>query len=90
MKVEQFNVLLPEDLASRIHDAVEGGDYSSSSDIVREALLEWDRKRAYAGYSIDQLRALIAEGEASPIAPWEGAEAIIAEARRRGDRPAKA
>ena len=79
--VEKVSVALTQDMAVMVRQAVASGDYASSSEVVRDALRDWKAKRA--DRDIERLRALLAEGEASGSGPWEGVEAIKAEARRR-------
>ena len=43
--IEKVSIALPSDMLAMVKQAVEGGDYASSSEVVREALREWkDRK----------------------------------------------
>jgi antitoxin ParD1/3/4 len=44
--IERLTITLPSDMAAVIKDAVEGGDYASNSEVVREALRDWKTKRA--------------------------------------------
>ena len=83
MKIEKLSVALTEELADSIRGAVESGEYASSDDVVREALLEWEYKRSFGEHSLERLRALIAEAEASPSLPWPGTDAILSEIHRR-------
>ena len=80
-KVEKISIAFSEDMADTVRQAVESGEYSSLSDVVRDALLDWKAKRG-APLDVATLRRLLAEGEASGFGPWEGVEAIKAEARR--------
>ncbi|AQR73934.1 hypothetical protein BXU08_09995 [Sphingomonas sp. LM7] len=52
-------------------------------EVVRDALRGWQARRDAAQREVDRLRALIAEGEASPSLPWPGTEAILADIHRR-------
>jgi antitoxin ParD1/3/4 len=40
--IERLTITLPSDMAA----VVEGGDYASASEVVREALRDWKMKRA--------------------------------------------
>lgn len=42
--IERLTVTLPADMASRVKDAVAEGNYASTSEIVREALRDWELK----------------------------------------------
>jgi antitoxin ParD1/3/4 len=45
-EIERLTITLPSDMAAIVKDAVEGGDYASNSEVVREALRDWKMKRA--------------------------------------------
>lgn len=81
--VEKVSIALTQEMASMVRQAVESGEFASSSEVVRDALRDWKSKRAGTAREIEQLRQLIAEGHASGSGPWEGVELIITEARRR-------
>jgi len=49
METEKFSISLPKDMAQMIRRAVEGGRYSSNSEVIREAMRAWeDRERERA------------------------------------------
>ena len=56
--VEKISIALPPEMVSRVREAVESGEYSSSSEVVREALRDWSRKRRPQANSIDDLRRI--------------------------------
>jgi antitoxin ParD1/3/4 len=43
-------------MVSMVREAVEAGEYSSSSEVVREALREWSHKRSLREKGLDELR----------------------------------
>jgi antitoxin ParD1/3/4 len=43
-------------MVSMVREAVEAGEYSSSSEVVREALREWSHKRSLRERGLDELR----------------------------------
>ena len=45
-EIERLTITLPSGMAAIVKGAVEGGDYASSSDVVREALRDWKMKHA--------------------------------------------
>src|SRR5437773_3362987 len=47
--IEKVSIALPSDMLAMVKQAVEGGDYASSSEVVREALREWKARRAASG-----------------------------------------
>jgi antitoxin ParD1/3/4 len=60
--VEKLSIALTPDMAAVVREAVEGGDYASASEVVREALRDWKLKRAVEGEVIAELRRLWQEG----------------------------
>lgn len=81
--VEKVSVALTADMAVMLRQAVDSGEYASSSEVIRDALRDWKRKRAFAEAEIDELRRLVAEGLASGSAPWKGVEPTLAEVKQR-------
>lgn len=72
---KKVSISLTDEQARMIDEAVAGGDYASTSEVVREALRLW-RTRHVVGRLWD-------EGIASGLAdPHETIDDIIAEARR--------
>ncbi|WP_228014663.1 ribbon-helix-helix domain-containing protein [Fortiea sp. LEGE XX443] len=43
--VEKISVALTPEMAALVRNAVESGEYASSSEVIREALREWKQKR---------------------------------------------
>lgn len=60
--VEELTIALTPDMAEFVRDAVESGQYGSTSEAVGEALREWKERRENLGYTIEELRALVQEG----------------------------
>lgn len=60
-----MNVSLTPELESYVRDRVKSGQYSSSSEVIREALRV---KREYDQMKLLRLREMIAEGKASGVA----------------------
>ena len=58
--IERLTITLPSDMAALVKGAVEGGDYASNSEVVREALRDWKMKRAL---QLQELTALTADIE---------------------------
>ena len=61
-KIERLTITLPHDMAAVVKGAVEGGDYASSSEVVREALRDWKMKRALQLQELAALKADIDKG----------------------------
>jgi antitoxin ParD1/3/4 len=60
--IERMTITLPSDMAAEVKGAVEGGDYASSSEVVREALRDWKLKRAMQLQELALLKADIDRG----------------------------
>ncbi len=60
--IERLTITLPADMAALVKGAVEGGDYASSSEVVREALRDWKMKRALQLQELATLKADIDQG----------------------------
>ena len=54
--VEKVSIALPPEMVSMVRQAVEAGEYSSSSEVVREALRDWSHKRALREKGLEELR----------------------------------
>jgi antitoxin ParD1/3/4 len=61
-EIERLTITLPHDMAAVVKGAVEGGDYASSSEVVREALRDWKMKRALQLKEMEALKADIDKG----------------------------
>lgn len=60
--IERLTITLPADMAAIVKGAVEGGDYASSSEVVREALRDWKMKRALQLQELAALQGDIDKG----------------------------
>ena len=56
-EIERMTITLPSDMAAVVKGAVEGGDYASSSEVIREALHDWKMKRAPQRQELTSLKA---------------------------------
>ena len=88
-RVEKVSIALTQDMAAMVRQAVESGEYASSSEVVRDALRDWKAKRAQTEAKITELRRLIAEGHASGVADWEGGDALLAKIRKAASHSEK-
>jgi antitoxin ParD1/3/4 len=64
-KLERITVTMPEAMAAKMRAAVESGEYATTSEIVREALRDWNELQERRQIKLDRLSALIKEGEDS-------------------------
>ena len=60
--IERMTITMPADMAAVVKEAVDAGDYASTSEVVRDALREWKMKRAVQLQEIAALKADIDKG----------------------------
>lgn len=60
--LERLTVTMPTEMAAAIKLAVEGGEYSSTSEVVREAVREWKMRRQLMLSELASLKADIDQG----------------------------
>jgi len=83
---QKMSIALTEELAREVEAAVASGDYSTASEVVRDALRAWKRERGDRDAAIRRLRELWEEGLASgePVEMADDwAEDIIRRGRER-------
>jgi antitoxin ParD1/3/4 len=61
-EIQRLTITLPADMAAVIKGAVAGGDYATTSEVVREALRDWKLKRALQLQELAALKADIDKG----------------------------
>lgn len=61
-EIERLTITLPSDMAAIVKAAVQGGEYASSSEVVREALRDWKMKHALQLQELASLKADIDRG----------------------------
>ncbi|MGA2218259.1 MAG: type II toxin-antitoxin system ParD family antitoxin, partial [Terracidiphilus sp.] len=54
--VEKISIALPPEMVSLVRQAVETGEYASSSEVVRDALRDWTHRRTLRQQGIEELR----------------------------------
>jgi antitoxin ParD1/3/4 len=81
--IEKISVALTPEMAELVRQAVATGEYASNSEVIRDALREWKRRRHLQQEEIEELRRLWQEGIASGPGRLGDIEAIKHEARRR-------
>ncbi|MDZ4842142.1 MAG: type II toxin-antitoxin system ParD family antitoxin [Hyphomicrobium aestuarii] len=60
--MERLTITLTQDLATRVKEAVEGGQYGSVSEVMRQALRDWEMAEARRHAELASLRADIQVG----------------------------
>ena len=61
----KITISLPEEMLAEIKAAVEAGEYTNTSEAVRDALRHWRRSRTVFALNDEELKQLVAEGRAS-------------------------
>lgn len=56
--IQKVSIALPAEMVSIVREAVERGEYSSSSEVVREALRDWSHKRDLREKGLEELRSV--------------------------------
>ena len=60
--VEKLSIAVTPEMAALMRQAVEAGEYASTSEVVRDALRDWEYRRKQRDQAIIELRRLIQEG----------------------------
>src|SRR4051812_39084645 len=88
--IEKLSVALTSEQVASLKAAVDAGEYATTSEIVREAVRDWQLKRELRQQDLRRLRQLWDEGKASaPAEPVEFEPARL-DARRRSTERASA
>ena len=61
-EIERLTITLPAEMAATVWEAVDEGNYASSSEVIREALRDWKTKRALQLQELAALKADIDRG----------------------------
>ncbi|WP_237072755.1 type II toxin-antitoxin system ParD family antitoxin [Pseudaestuariivita rosea] len=84
--VERMTITMPSDMAETLRQTVAGGEYASTSEVVREALRDWTRSRDAELQDLEALRDAIKAGLDS--GPGRPADQVFTELRARyADKP---
>ncbi|HLH95188.1 MAG TPA: type II toxin-antitoxin system ParD family antitoxin [Xanthobacteraceae bacterium] len=87
--IQKVSVALTAEQVAALKAAVEAGEYATTSEIVREAIRDWQAKRELRQEDIRRLRQLWDEGKASgPAQPFD-IERTIARAEARFNKAQK-
>jgi antitoxin ParD1/3/4 len=62
MSIERLTITLTSEMADAVKSAVGAGQYASSSELVREALRDWQHKRALQERELEALRSDLQQG----------------------------
>ena len=83
--VEKISIALPPEMVSLVRNAVDSGEYSSTSEVIREALRAWKFKRKVEQLELEELRRLVNEGVES--GPSVDAELVFSRLRAKYSTP---
>jgi antitoxin ParD1/3/4 len=79
--IEKISVALPHDMVEAIREAVDSGDYATTSEVIRDAVRDWRLKRRVEAMDMEELRRLVQEGiDSGPSIP---ADEVFAKVRAR-------
>jgi antitoxin ParD1/3/4 len=81
--VQKVSVALTSEFVTLLKEAVETGEYTSTSEVIRDALRDWKVRRTLPMIGADELRRLWDEGIASGPGRFKNIAGIKQEARRR-------
>ena len=81
---DRLSVLLPPELAQAVRDAVDGERYAVESDVVIDALQDWQVRQGLRAAKLQRLRELVEEGLASGSEPMADDE--FEQIKREGRR----
>ncbi|MGO9317288.1 MAG: type II toxin-antitoxin system ParD family antitoxin [Terracidiphilus sp.] len=56
--IEKLSIALPSEMAAIVRQAVDIGEYSSNSEVIRDALRDWTHKRRMREQGVAGLRKL--------------------------------
>lgn len=80
--IEKISIALPAEMLTQVHDAVDAGEYASTSEVMRDALREWTLRRATKKQGIAELRKLWAEA-VKEKQPGVSADAVLDRLERK-------
>lgn len=76
--IERMTITMPAEMAATLRQTVAGGEYASTSEVVREALREWTRARDIERRDLESLRSAIQAGlNSGPGIPAEEVFALL-------------
>ncbi len=88
--IERLTITLPADMAGMVKGAVEGGDYASTSEVIRDALRDWKLKRELRMRQFAELKAEIeigmADVAAGRVSEFNTAEIIALGKKKHAER----
>jgi antitoxin ParD1/3/4 len=80
--VEKISIALPPEMVAQLRQAVDTGEYASSSEVVRDALRDWTHKRQLQQNGVAELRQLWQQARADN-SPGLPADPILDQLERK-------
>ena len=74
--VEKISIALPQEMTALIRQVVDLGEYSSNSEVIRDALRDWTYRRELRQQGLDELRAFWDEAVNDTRPPVPADEAL--------------
>lgn len=65
--IERITISVPAEMAAALRETVDGGEYASTSEVIREALRDWSRARDAERRELEELRAMVRAGDDSGV-----------------------
>ena len=81
--VEKLSVSLTAEMAALLEAVVMSGEYASHSEVIREALRDWQRQKSMRLQNAEELRLMAIAGIRSGAGLYGGVSGIKKEAHRR-------
>jgi antitoxin ParD1/3/4 len=81
--LQKVSVALTPEFMALLKGSVETGEYTSASEVIRDALRQWKERRAHQDMDVEELRRLWQDGIESGPGRFKSIDAMKKEARRR-------
>ena len=82
-QIERLSIALPTPMADAVRQAVEAGEYASTSEVLRDALRLWESRRELRERDLAVLRERWDGGKASGVAGPVDIKRLVKEERRK-------
>ena len=79
---EKISIALPPEMVALLRQAVDTGEYASSSEVVRDALRDWTHKRRLREEGVAELRQ-VWQSALRDASPGVSADEVIARLERK-------
>ena len=76
-KLERITVTMPEEMAAKMRAAVDSGEYATTSEIVRDAMRDWNDLQERRRAALEQLVAMVDDARKGPFVDGETAMADL-------------